>query len=211
MAGRIPSRRGKREEAEGRKRVRRVIALVLGALVLGAVPVVVFNTRRADLAREAQQVRQARAQSEGIFQQGKELMRRGRYDEAKARFLSLREQDPSYPVKDFIDRADKEAAYQRLLEQASAMLAKDRLGEARDWLAKVPGDTAQFAELHKLRDEVQARARARVRDARAALDSGKREEAVSIANDILKVLPDDRDATSVRTDALAKPGSAPPE
>ena len=200
----IPSRRGLRQEAETRRYRLIVAGLAMLALALGMVPVMLWNLYSAGRAEEALRDKESRGRSEALFQQGQDLLRRGHYAEAKAKLQELRAIDPSYPVQDFITRAEKEASYQTLLHAARAALAKDQLGETREWLTQVPADTAQAEELHRMVGELDSRARARVRDARAALDAQRLDEAIAIAEDVLKVLPDNPDAVSVRADAVAR-------
>jgi outer membrane protein assembly factor BamD (BamD/ComL family) len=190
----------------GASRTRRLKLFGLGvlALLLGVTPVVAWNSYRAHRLQEEQEQRELSGRTEALFQQGQELLRSQRYGEARAKFVELREQDPGYPVKDFITRAEREAALQNVLVTAKEALAKDRLGEAMNWLSRVPDETEQLAELRRLREAVETRARARVRDARAALDRDRLEDAIRICDDVLKVLPDSRDAAIVRADALAR-------
>jgi len=199
------SRRGFRQEADLGQRPLFLAALTVLGIALGMGIVLLWNFSLAEPSFERRGDGPGnpalRGRAEALFRQGQELFRQGHFSEAKAKFQALHGLDPAFPVQDALARAEREVGNQVLLNVAKAALAQDQLGVTREWLAKVPPETAQAEELRRLKGALEARARARLRDARTALDARRLDEAVAIAEDVLKIFPGNHEAASVRADA----------
>ena len=169
--------------------------------------------------KEIETVRQAIA---GVFQDGKNLVRQGKWGDAKAKFEEVATADPEYPmVQDYLARANREIPNQVQLTAAETALKENRLRDAITSLAKVSADTTQFDKAKQLKDEIEKQHKSRMelaeetmqQAARMAIcnpppggrsDASKYREVVAITEDILQAFPDDRDAKTLNEDSKQK-------
>jgi tetratricopeptide (TPR) repeat protein len=127
------------------------------------------------------------------FNQAKNLIREGKWVEARARLVELQALAPDYPgIGDYLARVEQEIPNQEHLTAAKAALAARMLGVAKGQLDQISPDTTMFELVHQLKRELKDTADARVREAQALLDAGQREQAVAILGDVVAAFPEDR-------------------
>ncbi|HEY8207538.1 MAG TPA: FHA domain-containing protein [Myxococcaceae bacterium] len=201
-----------------------LVVAVLAALVcVSLAGLKIYSERKYAAQRRAEEeilaVRQAIA---GVFQEGKNLVRQGRWADAKAKFEEVAKADPDYPmVQDYLGRASREIPNQVQLNTAEAALKENKLRDAIAALAKVSADTQQFEKQKELKDQIEKLHKSRMEQAEETMklaarvaicnpppgghaDASKYEEVVAITEDILQAFPDDRDAKTLNDDATEK-------
>jgi tetratricopeptide (TPR) repeat protein len=146
-------------------------------------------------AEEAKAAQARRARLDGLSQEAKNLVREGKWMDAKAKLLELQELEPSYPeLAEYLVRVEKEIPNQEALEGARAALGKGQLSEAAMLLGKVQRDTQLFETLRALRTSLTEKADERVREAQALLEQKRLDEAKAITDDVLAAIAEHRDA-----------------
>jgi pSer/pThr/pTyr-binding forkhead associated (FHA) protein len=222
-SGREVRPRGRGGDAAARRGGGRAVMvfLLLAVLVGGSFAGLKIYTQRkvAEQRRRDEEIAKARAEISATFQEGKNLVRQGRWDEAKKRFEQVKEAAPDYPgVDDYLARAIKEIPNQVALDAADAALKANQLSVALEQLGKVSADTQQFQQLKALRTQLEEKRAARFAEAEEAMklgakvsvcnrlpgertDASKYEEAVAITEDLLQAWPDDRDVRALNEDA----------
>ena len=147
-------------------------------------------------AQESARVAAAqRARLGALFQESKNLVREGKWAEAKARLDTLAAARPDYPgVQDYLERAAKEVPNQAHLEEARGALAKNALGPAATALARVTADTTQYDAVRTLRAQLLTLSGQRVLEAKRLLDARELDAAKAVTADVLVAFPDQRDA-----------------
>ncbi len=181
------------------KRKKRLVIMTAAVFVMlvGLLAVMKVQQQKdaEQAAAQAQVVQERRAELDGLFQEAKNLVRDGKWADAKAKLLELQELEPNYlQLADYLARVEKEIPNQEALEGAQAALDKGQLAEAGQLLSKVQRDTQLFETLRSLRTALTQKADERVREAQALLDEKKLDEAKAITDDVLVAIPDHRDA-----------------
>lgn len=223
--GRDPRGRRGADPARGRGRGKAVAVLVFLAIVIGGsfAGLKVFTQRKLAAKQKIEaEMNKVRDEIVSIFQEGKNLVRQGRWDDAKKKFEKVKEAAPDFPgVDEYLDRATKEIPNQTALDAADAALKTNQLRVALDSLNKVSPDTQQFQQLKALRNQLEEKRTTRLVEAEEAMklgakisvcnrlpgekaDASKYEEAVAITEDLLEAWPDDRDARTLNEDARVK-------
>lgn len=187
-------------------------ALALVVIVLVGIKALQFRADRQRLAKEGE-AQAMRAQVGAMFQEGKNLVREGRWIEAKAKFEEIALVNPSYPpLQEYLARAEKEIPNQQQLAAAAEALEKNQLGSARAALDKVSADTVQFQQLRDLKNRLEEKLSSRIAEARRLLDAeGTRDlermrQLDEMTQDILAAFPDSRDAAELSKQAKAALG-----
>lgn len=184
-----------------------VVAVLLGGL-FGAKAWV--NKRNAARALIAQQQQKVDLELSALFQEGKSLVRDGKWVDAKVKFEALVERAPQYPgVQDYLNRTNVEIPNQEHLLAAEKALSENRIAAASAALEKVSRDTQQFEKLRQLNAKVSARVSQRLEEAVALLNTaGEKDvrraayvQAQEITSDILQVSAEHRDAQVVHENA----------
>lgn len=171
-------------------------------------------------AAEAEVAR--RVELGSIFQEGKNLVREGKWAEAKLKFEELYALNPSYPtLQDYLERANREIPNQRNLAAATKALDDNQVGPARLALDKVTPDTQMFELLRSLRARLDDKLARRLESARILVESDgvndaeKMKQLDEITADILVGYPGHRDATELsktakdRLAVLTRPAPGP--
>ncbi|MBN1208822.1 MAG: FHA domain-containing protein [Myxococcaceae bacterium] len=160
-------------------------------------------------ARQEEQMRIALADAKrrellgAIFQDAKNHIRESKWTEAKARLLELKAADPGFGgLQDYLDRVEKEIPNQEHVAAAQAALAEKQLGVAKAELDKISSDTTMFEMVGKLKRELQDKADAQTREARALLDGKQLDPAKRITDDVLVAFPEHRDARLINEEAV---------
>jgi tetratricopeptide (TPR) repeat protein len=181
------------------KRKRRLLLLTTSVFVLLALLLVAIKVKQQEeaeiAAREALAIQQRREQLDALFQEAKNLVREGRWLDAKAKLEELQELEPGYVMlPEYLARVQKEIPNQDALDAAKAALEKSELGPAAAALAQVSRDTQLFEQVRTLRADLEKLADLRVREAQSLLEARKLDEAKIINDDVLSALPTHRDA-----------------
>lgn len=155
----------------------------------------------------------ASAQTGGLFQEAKALVRQNRWVEALPKLKEIKESDPQNTlVDDYLRAAEREIPIQQTLDEAEAALGNNELGQAQAELDKVPKDTPyQFERVSRLSALLEERISGRMADALrmaevAAKVSGPKDPSkwvavVNMTSDILAARPDHRDAKALNEQA----------
>lgn len=218
--GRPRVSRTRQADPEAQKKKKRLLALgsVFALLVIASMAAIKYKqgVENDEQRKLREQQEQVRAQIGSIFQEGKNLVRLGKWDEAKTRFEQIREAAPEYPgVADYLTRAEVEIPNQQALNAAEEALNADKVHEAFVALGKVSADTQQFQRLRDLRSALDAKVIKRVEDAAGVASGAGRmtdkqqgiaefQKVVAIADDILAAYPDNRDASVLKDQAEAR-------
>lgn len=202
----LPSRTRARREAEERKKRRTMLLWGGAAAVVCLIPIGVRAAIAMSNQRREQQAVEARARIDADFQAAKDAMRAGRFEDARAAFLRVQAADPSAGAQNFLARIDGEEKNQQQLRSAEEALEHGQIAKAADFISLVRPDTSQREALIQAREHLAIRARERLAVAQKSLEAGDADAALGITTDVLKALPDDRDALRLRDAALAKRG-----
>ncbi len=210
----VPRRTGQlrtRDPEVIRRRRTRLLAIcgVAALLVVGAVVIKQKRDKQADQRRQAEiAAQESHTRTSALFQEGKNLVRDGKWVEAKAKFEQLAQINPEYPdLKAYLDRAAKEIPNQQHLTAALAALEANRLGTAAHELEAVTPDTNLLEAQRSARGQLESRLAARLLEARALLEAGgakdlaRMKSLVELTDDVLVVAPDNRDALELNKQA----------
>ncbi|WP_395849550.1 FHA domain-containing protein [Cystobacter fuscus] len=205
-------------DPEAQKRKKRLLVISASVFVLLAGVLLVMKLqqqRQAEAQRQsAQAALQQREQIAGLFQEAKNLIRDGKWTDAKARLLELKEAEPDHPqVGDYLARVEKEIPNQLALEAARTALEQNQLGPASTSLAQVTQDTQMFEAVGSLRRGLKDKADKRVGEALSLLTQKQLDQAKAITDDVLVAFPEHRDAKVVNEQAaraIAERDAPPP-
>jgi tetratricopeptide (TPR) repeat protein len=156
-----------------------------------------------------------RAQQEKVLQQardlnqeGKNLVRDGKWVEAKAKFEQVLEIVPDFgngTVKQYLERANKEIPVQGHLDNAEAALKNNQLGVAFKELEQCNDTQQQYERRDKLKALLETKMDTKVKDAQTLLgsqgDRAKMVELKAMAEDLLAVKPDHREGLEYKKTA----------
>ncbi|OJH40436.1 FHA domain-containing protein [Cystobacter ferrugineus] len=205
-------------DPEAQKRKKRLLVISASVFVLLAAVLLIMKLqqqRQAEALRQnAMAAQQQREQIAGLFQEAKNLIRDGKWSEAKQRLLELKEAEPEHPqVGDYLARVEKEIPNQVALEAARTALEQNQLGPASTSLAKVSQDTQMFEAVGSLRRGLKDKADKRVGEAQSLLSQKQIDQAKAITDDVLVAFPEHRDAKVVNEQAaraIAERDAPPP-
>ena len=140
-------------------------------------------------------------QAKGLFQEGKNLVRQGKWVEAAARFNAVVEHTPDFAegaVKTYLVACEKEIPNQKHFDDAAAALERGEVANAQRALTAISADTQQLARRDELQAKLLAVCKQRLLEARdlasAPGDLAKMKKLKTLADDLLVVRPEDRDA-----------------
>ncbi len=204
--------------AQGKKKRLMALGAVFLLLVVASMGAIKYkaSVRSAEENRKAAERDQARAQIGSIFQEGKNLVRVGNWEEAKVRFEQIQAVAPEYPgVADYLKRAEQEIPNQHALSAAETALGESRINDAFAALGKVSQDTQQFQKLRDLRAALEGKVLKRVQEISEASTAAARisdkpesitefQKVVAMTDDVLAAYPDHRDASILKEQAQAK-------
>lgn len=132
------------------------------------------------------------------LREAKNLIRDGKWVEARARLLELQQRAPHMDiVADYLKRAEVEIPNQQHMEEARAALSAGQLTRAKVQLDAVSPDTMQFEQANMLRRQLRDTADLRAREAVALYGKGQYQEARAIAEDVLGAFPEHGNARTV--------------
>jgi tetratricopeptide (TPR) repeat protein len=153
---------------------------------------------------EAEQ-REYREQLGGLFQEAKNLVREGKWAQAKAKLEELNALASDYPgVADYLKAAEKEIPNQGHLAAAQEAMGKGELASAKASLEKVSSDTQLYEQMKTARKALVDAADRRTKEAKQLLDTRQLENvqrAKAITDDVLATYPEHRDGKLVNDDA----------
>lgn len=196
---------GGRTEPMSSSTKKRLVLVVVGVVVIAGTGLAYLKKAQAEEAaalayaemENEEQIEALRAR----FQEAKNLVRDGKWKEAKDKLQALNDEAPNKDVQTYLERAVKEIPNEENLALAQASLDKKELRAARTALNQVGEDTQMFEQRRRLLTALQDAAEARVREARSMLDSKRPDEAKVIADDILGAVSDNRDAKIISEEA----------
>ncbi|NTX40144.1 FHA domain-containing protein [Myxococcus sp. CA033] len=175
-----------------------VVVLFAG---LGIARMRVVKEQEAILVRKGEQDA-VRKELSTIFQDAKNLVREGKWVEAKAKLEELAASAPDYPgVKDYLQHAEREIPVQERLTEARTALARNELGKASAALGKAGESQFLYEQVSAAKRELSELADKRTREARAALDGNQLDSSKAITDDVLKAFPEHRDAKIINEQA----------
>ncbi|MBJ6764019.1 FHA domain-containing protein [Myxococcaceae bacterium JPH2] len=225
-AGGVPPRPGARPEGRVRPQARgtnveqlspeaqrkrtRLKLLAAGVVVVlfAGLGVVRMRVRQQESleAQRAMAEKGRREELSSFFQDAKNLVREGRWQEARTKLEELQAQAPDYPgVADYLKAADKEIPNQTHLTAVTEAVKKGELAKATAELAKVGSDTQLYEQVKTARKSLVEAADKRAREARALQDSKaleNMEKAKAITDDVLAAFPEHRDAKLINDEAV---------
>ncbi|WNG46419.1 FHA domain-containing protein [Archangium minus] len=208
--GRVRSSRGRAAMAapdpKAQQRKKRLLILAVGVFVMlvGLLAIMKVQQQREEelLRNKARIAQERREQIDALFQEAKNLIRDGKWSDAKVKLLELQEVEPNHvQLPDYLARVQKEIPNQEALDDAKAALEKNQLGPAAAALAKVSKDTQLFELVRTLRVSLNDKADKRVREAQALLEQKQIDQAKAITDDVLAAHPDHRDAKVINEQA----------
>ncbi|NVJ18773.1 FHA domain-containing protein [Myxococcus sp. AM010] len=207
--GRVRSSRATAASAPTPEELKKKKLIKLGAvgavLVLFAgLGVVRMNVQKqqAVAAEEARQGKNHRERLGSLFQDAKNLVREGKWVEAKAKLEELQTEAPEYPgVADYLGHAAREIPVQEKLTAAKEALSKKELGKAGTLLAGAGESQFLYEQVNETKRALSESADMRTREARKLLDENQLDMAKAITDDILVAFPEHRDAKLINEQA----------
>lgn len=142
-----------------------------------------------------------------LFQDGKNLVRQGKWAEAAVKFNEVIAQNPDFAegaVKNYLRAAEKEIPNQQHFDAAAAALDRGELGNASRALAQVAADTQQLPRRDGLQLKLGEAFKAKMVEATGLASShepAKMKKLKALAEDMLVVRPEDRDALELKATA----------
>lgn len=216
VRGRAPVRssRGRMPavDPEAKAKKKKLLIRIGAGVVMIALLAVGWQIKAAkdDAKRKAGEQQSAKVmdQCREIAQQGKNLVREGKWVEAKAKFEEVLTINPDFgngTIQQYIDRANKEIPAQQALDAAEAALNASKLGVAKKELDKVPSDTQQYERRDKLLVMLDGKVDQKVKDAQVLLgatsDRAKMVQLKEMAEDLLAVKSEHREGTEFKKTA----------
>ncbi|WP_426753047.1 FHA domain-containing protein [Myxococcus sp. Y35] len=207
--GRVRSARSAAAAAPSPEELKKKKLIKLGAvgvvvLLFAGLGVVRMNVQKqqALAAEEARQGKNRREMLGSLFQDAKNLVREGKWVEAKAKLEELQTEAPEYPgVADYLGHAAREIPIQEKLNAANAALAKNELGKASSLLAGTGESQFLYEQVNAAKRQLTESADARTRESRKLLDEGQLDMAKAITDDVLAAFPEHRDAKLINEQA----------
>src|SRR5262249_21270503 len=106
-----------------------------------------------------------------IFQQGRNLVRAGRWSEAKVKFDEVQKLAPSFAdLQSYLDSANKEIPNEQALVEAQAAIERREMTHAAQALAKVSAATQMFSQVDAMKAKLEALLSSAFNDARTLMD-----------------------------------------
>ncbi len=142
---------------------------------------------------------------QALMQEGKNLVRQGKYAEAKERFEKISAEDPDFgqgAVKSYLEACEREIPNQAHFAAAADAIAKGEVGRAFTELKAVPPNTNQPDRLETMKGKLEEAITSKVAEGRALSastgDKAKMKKLKALAEDILVARPEHRDALELR-------------
>ncbi|WP_095959638.1 FHA domain-containing protein [Corallococcus macrosporus] len=207
--GRVRSARSSAAAAPSPEELKKKKLIKLGAVgavvvLFAGLGVVRMNVQKQQqaAAEEAQQGKDRRAFLGGLFQDAKNLVREGKWVEAKAKLEELQAEAPQYPgVADYLGHAAREIPVQEKLMAAQDALAKKELGKAGTLLAATGESQFLYEQVNAAKRALSEAADTRTLEARKLLDENQLDMAKAITDDVLMAFPEHRDAKLINEQA----------
>ena len=209
----VRSSRSRNQEDPEAKAKKKKLLLRIGAvmvvLLAGFVGYKIIDAKRKAtegfaIAAQARTVEELRTAN----QKGRNLIRDGKWAEAKAIFEALLESNPNFgggTVQQYIAKCEQEIPNEQHLLKADELVKKGQVGPAAKELAQVTTDTLQTERRERVRTAVDAKIETKIRDGRDLMpgtsDLKKMEELLALADDVLMAKEDQRDAKEYKETA----------
>ncbi len=164
-------------------------------------------------------------QLQELMQQGKNLVRQGKFAEAKGLFQQVFDADPGFAqgaVKSYLDACVREIPNQQHLAAAAAAVDKGEVAHAWNEVKAVTANTNQADRVEVLKQKIDELIGAHIAEGHALAgatgDKAKMKKLKALAEDVLVARPDQRDALELKDLAARALGGpvhveveAPPE
>jgi tetratricopeptide (TPR) repeat protein len=203
-----PGRAAVKQDDPAAKRKKKIfmavgaVGFVLAASGLVALQIHKKNQAEQD-AIEAINAAKVRAQLAAIFQEAKNHIRGGKWEDAKAKLLELQGLAPDYPgLSDYLATVEKEIPNQEHVAAAQKALGEKKLAVAKAELDKVSPETTMYELVGNLKRQLRDTADAQTKEARALLDNKQLDPAKAITDDVLVAFAEDRDAKLINDEAV---------
>lgn len=209
----VRSSRSRNQEDPDAKAKKKKLFIRVGAvavvLMAGFVGYKIIDQKR-NATKQFAEAAQARTVEElrTANQKGRNLIRDGKWAEAKAIFEALLESNPNFgggTVQQYIAKCDQEIPNEQHLLKADELVKKGEVGPAAKELAHVTTDTLQAERRDRVRSAIDAKIDLKIRDGRDLMpstsDLKKMEELLALADDVLMAKEDHRDAKEYKETA----------
>ena len=174
-------------------------AIVVALLILFAAGLIRKKRQEQADAEAAAQGAESREFAQKRFQEGVELLKAGKWVEARDKLKIASELDAQDPeIARYLESAEAEAPRAQQLANARAALARRDYAGARGALAGVPDDSALSGGAHELAQQIKDAVDAAVREAKARVESGDPAAAKDLIEPVLAAEPSRPDALAVR-------------
>lgn len=208
--------------AQSRKRLIRVgaVAVVVLGLLGGWKAIDSKRQQLADLQRQATQTH--KGELADLFKEAKGLVKQGRWADAKDKLLVIKATDPEFEprqIANYLAIAEKEIPNQAVLEQVNGAITAGELGKAASLLKTVKVSPQAENAVRRTREALDAKAVEKLAEARTyapTRDLASQEKVKALAEDVLAVHEEDRDAAELKRSAdsiiraIKNPSYAPP-
>ncbi len=207
------SRAAQLASAEQNKAKRRKTFIRIGAifvvLAAGGVGYLALDKRKEAAALKDRLLQQKSLDElRGLNQQGRNLIREGKWAEAKAVFEQILEANPEFgsgTVQQYISRCKEEIPNEQNLNDAEAALKKNQLTATAKALGQVSATTLQAERRDKLKIDLDKAIDAKVTEAAQLVamttDREKMVQLQQMSEDVLGASPDQRDAKDFKEKA----------
>jgi hypothetical protein len=186
----------------------------------------ILQKKRSEMNEVAQKAkREHESEMATTLKDAKVLVRQGDWAAAKAKLQELSEADPDFEAKqvaNYLKTAELEIPNQQAMSDALAAVKLNKLAQAMKIATGIKASATKDGEaaVIRLRNDIEKKAQEKVVQARTSMseanDVAKLEAVVALADDVLGVRPDDRDALEIKKQAEAaiyrikNPNVAPP-
>lgn len=200
-------------DPDAKAKKRKLLIRVGAGVMLVALMVVGWQLKKAqdEQRRKVEEGKTAKVmdQCRTLAQEGKNLIREGKWTEAKAKFEEVLAINPDFgngTVQQYLERANKEIPAQQLLDEAEAALnaSPTRLAVAAKGIEKAATEL-QYERREKLKTVLDAKMEQKMKDAQVLLgstnDRSKMVQLKEMAEDLLAVKPEHREGLEFKKTA----------
>ncbi len=208
------SRLRNQEDPEAKAKKKKLlirIGAVCVVLLAGFVGYKIIDAKRREAANANTLIEQRTTeQLRAMNQDARNLIRQGKWAEAKAILEQVQAANPSFgggTVQQYIAKTEQEIPNELHLKKAAEFVKLGQVTEAHKELAQVTADTLQTERREKVRSDLDAKIDNKLRDARDLVpmtsDMAKMKELLALSTDVLGAREENRDALEFK-DSAAK-------
>ncbi|MFN0064006.1 MAG: FHA domain-containing protein [Myxococcaceae bacterium] len=197
--------RPSRQVPSAQSRSKRFKVVLLGTVAFVALAALLMVLVRPGKSRsEGPQPEEERLAQ--LFQAGKNAVRQGRWKDAMVRFEEVKAVAPEYPeLPAYLERAPMELSNEARLEEGETAVAEGKLALAQERLVQAKkGTTLSNPRIDQLDQKIRDAVPERVTQIEAAAQANEHARVVSLAEDLLQVVPNQTAAQAFLDNARAK-------